>query len=78
MTSFLSVYAIAYVENLSVLNVNSPVILSNVPLKMSTRLAPVATSVCNLIILYSRSKLLSPFNRVSGTLIVTSTSIPGS
>ena len=34
VTIFLSVYAIAYVENLSVLNVNSPVVLSNVPSKM--------------------------------------------
>ena len=78
VTSFLSVYAIAYVENLSVLNLNSPVILSNVPLKISTRLAPVATSVCNLIILYSRSYVLSVLINSSGILIVTPISIPGS
>ena len=35
VATILSVYAIAYVENLSVLNVNSPVSLSKIPSKIS-------------------------------------------
>lgn len=68
-----SLYVIAYVENLSVTNVNSPVSLSNVATKVSTEPSP-----CNLIMLYTRFFVLSVLSNLSGTLIVTLISIPGS
>ena len=68
----LSIYTIAYVENLSVLNAITPVFSLNWHLSLSKT---VTSPLCTLIILYVLSILLSLLRSFSGTAICNVTSL---